>query len=94
MVAYDKKVIQEFADRLYRAARTTVFTYTMVGALAGCVVLGMTTETAAVAVAVLASGYLGYQVGRERSFKMRLEAQQALCQAQIEENTRANGQPA
>jgi hypothetical protein len=34
-------------------------------------------------------GLSGWQIGREKSFDLRLKAQQALCQLQIEKNTRS-----
>jgi len=33
-------------------------------------------------------GLLGFWLGRERAFQLKLQAQTALCQAKIEENTR------
>jgi hypothetical protein len=33
-------------------------------------------------------GVIGYFTGKEKSFELRLKAQQALCQLQIEKNTR------
>jgi hypothetical protein len=47
----------------------------------------------AAVVAVAAIGaILGYAVGSERAFSLRLAAQTALCQAQIERNTRSLAQ--
>jgi hypothetical protein len=34
-------------------------------------------------------GVIGYFTGKEKAFELRLKAQQALCQLQIEKNTRA-----
>ena len=34
------------------------------------------------------TGALGYGMGREKAFLIKLQAQIALCQAKIEENTR------
>ncbi len=39
-------------------------------------------------VGAVIGGGIGYVVGQQRAFWFRLQAQLALCQAQIEENTR------
>jgi hypothetical protein len=36
----------------------------------------------------IVGGVIGYFTGKEKSFELRLKAQQALCQLQIEKNTR------
>jgi len=44
--------------------------------------------TAAVIIVALVGAVLGYLVGNDRAFALRLMAQTALCQMQIERNTR------
>ena len=96
MLAYDSKVIYEFAERLYNQASRIIITYAIVGTLLGAVlgaVLGgaMRSTNAGVVLGMIVFGYLGYSMGIERAFHLKLQAQLALCQARIEENTRHKG---
>jgi hypothetical protein len=97
---YDPKVIEQFADKLYRKASSFV---------AGSVVIGVSLGAAFGAVPLtslgaawpipsylgfatlllggLLGGLIGYVVGDTRSFGYRLQAQSALCQLQSERNT-------
>jgi hypothetical protein len=99
-VDYDERVICQFADRLYRRAASTIGVYTFLGGLIGVlvVVLGGASYAArsghwpglegpGIFVGGIAA-MIGFFVGRERAFTLRLTAQTALCQAQIERNTR------
>jgi hypothetical protein len=100
MVAYDANVIVQFADRLYRQAQRMAVAYAVrgfvLGALVGFGVLAVSRIAGlATGELVLTSGFLGllgaalgWSIGRERAFSLRLQAQQALCQVQIEANTR------
>lgn len=95
MVAYDPVVIQAFADALYRLADRIVLIYTIIGALLGGA-FGMavmaTMDSGLGIVAVLLGlgigGYIGHSRGLAKTFQLRLEAQLALCQVEIELNTR------
>ena len=96
-VAYDADVIVTFAARLYKQAGSIVAAYTLLGALLG-LLLGGTAAAALqrddlmVAFAIIGAligGAVGYVRGQERAFTLRLQAQTALCQVQIEENTRS-----
>lgn len=95
-VSYDPAVIQEFAQRLYRQAAIVVFTSTVLGLLLGALILAIGAGTAGLkrdigSLALLGAAVgaaFGYVRGRERAFKLKLEAQTALCQVQIETNTR------
>lgn len=42
------------------------------------------------AIVALVGGIAGYYSGKEKSFELRLKAQQALCQLNIEKNTRGS----
>lgn len=95
-VPYDSAIIQKFADRLYKQAASIIATYTVVGVFLG-LGLGALLLLAAKAklnadivtvIAAVAGGIIGYSRGTERAFSLRLQAQTALCQAQIEQNTR------
>ena len=95
MSEYDPSVIRQHAERLYRSAKGSVAAWVFLGAIVGGV-LGLwraeetqTPKTHAPMFIAIAA-FIGYFVGRDRAFRMRLQAQMALCQAQIEENTRTS----
>lgn len=99
-VQYDSKVIVTFAERLYAQARNIAALYGFAGFVIGGM-LGFLWETIAFKEAspfgaltgALMFGLLGYAIGHSRGFALRLQAQTALCQVQIEANTRAAGAP-
>lgn len=89
---YDAKIIEEFAERLYKQAGTVESTYGIVGALIGVgggFVVGNGPYPISALIGLIAFGAIGFMFGRERAFTMKLQAQMALCQAKIEENTRS-----
>ncbi|MCU0623023.1 MAG: hypothetical protein MUF53_04060 [Gemmatimonadaceae bacterium] len=87
MVRYDPQVIQTFADALYRRAAFITYLFAGIGAViglaAGSMKGGFMTFLAA---AIL--GIAGYVIGLSRSLSLKLLAQTALCQVEIEKNTR------
>jgi hypothetical protein len=92
MIEYDPKIIQQLADRLYRQATNAIISGALIGALLGAGIgVGLSGENLN-AVAILAGaailGLLGLVTGREYAFRLRVQAQIALCQLKIEENTR------
>lgn len=96
-VNFDPRVIQEFADRLYAQADSIVAQSTaladLMGAAVGYMISVISREPtqagiSAISCAVVA-GIMGYLRGREKVFKLRLDAQLALCQIFTERNTRA-----
>ncbi len=96
MVEYDPDVIHEHAQRLYDRALSIMVTYAvgygLVGAIAGAVFgvvadNGLGPVTGVMGAGLL--GLLGAAIGRARGFELRLQAQTALCQVQIELNGRA-----
>ena len=104
MVRYDPKVIQTIARRMYDQAGTTVLAYTMLGAVIGLGIgiavyseavrmAGTTAGWVALAFAVVVCGTIGLMVGNYRAAWLRFEAQTALCQVQIELNTRRAAVP-
>lgn len=109
MAQYNADIIRKFASKLYTRANLIVIFYALIGALAG-VALGELTwitfkshlavehrisEQEASTIGGLFCMLLGAAYGQARAFWLRLQAQQALCQVQIEENTRAlHQQPA
>lgn len=88
MVSYDPKIIKAFAKQLYDKASTVAAAYTLfgivLGGAAGKLALGDTTMYILAAV----GGFIGSLIGSHKSFLLKLQAQTALCQVQIEENIR------
>ena len=94
MSKFDPKVIEEFAEALYRRAGTIVFFYALVFGLVGGggglfvgQVASVGPGVGGLALLVLGS-LLGAAFGREKAFALKLQAQTALCQVAIERNTR------
>jgi len=93
MVEYDEKILRAFANKLYLRANIIVFLYAVivgvVGASIGIIVALLLNDTLYHA---LTGGFfgviLGSVMGQLKAFMLRLQAQQILCQAQIEKNTR------
>lgn len=92
-IEYDPRIIAQHAATLYAQASRVIFTHGFLGLIAGAVVggmLGARVEATGVVVLVVAllGALLGVSIGRSRAFVYRLQAQQALCQVAIEQNTR------
>lgn len=100
-IQYDPAIIQRFANRLYARARTIVFLYTFIIGIFGLFLGGIASEVLKdrdsktaerpfypFAIGGFLFGWIGFLIGSERGFVLRLQAQTALCQKQIEENTR------
>jgi hypothetical protein len=97
---YDPDILQQYADRLYKKANSIVVWDTIIGVLAGiaaAMILVRLEARGAPEVSdpsmaplglVIVGIVLGYIVGSQRAFTLRLEAQRTLCQMQIEHNTR------
>ena len=97
MVKYDPAIIRTFAERLYQQALGVVIQWTIIGAIMGAAVLvgfmvltnpRSTIGPAELGIGAVLGGILGYFAGQSRAFALRLQAQTALCQVEIEENTR------
>ena len=93
MAKYDPNVIQKFADRLYQQANTTVAIYTTIGFVLGAVAGGSVQVSheflvIAMGIGALIFGIIGLNLGTSRALTLRMQAQSALCQRQIEHNTR------
>ena len=80
----------EFADRLYFQARNIVTTHTLIGVLIGVAAGGLISKGTGIWIIVGAAiaGAIAYQIGQAKAFALKLQAQTALCQVKIEENTR------
>jgi hypothetical protein len=98
--AYDPKVIEQFAEKLYRKASSFVAGSVVIGASLGAafgaVPLTSRGEAwpipsylgfATLLLGGLLGAVIGYVIGDTRSFGYRLQAQSALCQLQSERNT-------
>ena len=88
---YDADVIRTFAKQLYTQAGRVVAVYTV---LIGLVGMGGGVAAAqgefgiAAIIGLIIGGLLGYAMGTSRAFRLKLAAQTALAQVQIEENTK------
>ena len=93
---YDPAIIQKFADRLYRQANLIIFIWTILGLVGGAgagYALGSSfgkpdTRNMFIFVGAAVLGPFGFLIGMARAFLLKLQAQIALCQKKIEENTR------
>lgn len=88
MTTYDPKIIQEFAEGLYSRATTIVVVnvlfFAFVGGMAGYFLIHGSGTVILLAIGAL----VGYYLGSQRAFLLKLQAQTALCQVEIERNTR------
>jgi hypothetical protein len=101
IINYDESVILMHADLLYRRARTIALVLLVFGALTSVLATWLLLRTgylwarhadSALPVLLLATivgGLCGWAVGDARASTLRSSAQLALCQLQIERNTRA-----
>lgn len=90
MANYDSKIIYEMADKLYKKADSIIVTYTALGALilGALGILGMAAVGILPLITAVIGGIIGFVIGQEKAFELKLQAQVALCQVKIEENTR------
>lgn len=90
-MAYDPAVIEEMARRLLARAQSLVVLYTLFGILLGLIPLlaiPLLQEYREIGVVgLLLLGGVGYSIGSERGFSLRLQAQLLLCQLSVERNT-------
>ncbi|MFI4920306.1 MAG: hypothetical protein ACHQAZ_01540 [Gammaproteobacteria bacterium] len=89
---YDKKIIEQFADKLYKRANSTIITYAFLGVLVGLFLglaaFGVTKSGLLFLLSLVVSGFIGYAIGSDKAFNLKFQAQSALCLAEIETNTR------
>ena len=98
--AYDPKVIEQFAEQLYRKASSFVAGSVVIGASLGAAFGAVPLTSlgsawpipsylgfATLMLGGLLGALIGYVIGDTRSFGYRLQAQSALCQLQSERNT-------
>ena len=97
MTTYDPSLIQKFADKLYSQAASIIAGYTIFGAIIGYTAYhffgsALPPEVTAIVnvwMVTVALGLVGCYFGFQRAFMLRFRAQTALCQLEIEKNTRA-----
>ena len=92
MADYDPEILHKFANRLYSRANATVAAYTIIGALIGALggyALGLQLGGGGVVVllGLALFGIIGFVLGSEKAFELKLRAQMVLALAQIEKNT-------
>lgn len=91
---YDPQVIHEFAERLYQRAAGLLIQYVGLAGLVGAAFgyIGGGISGAGNGIGALFGfgvfGAIGYAMATEKASALKLQAQTALCQARIEENTR------
>lgn len=92
---YDPSVIYKFAAKLYASARWIVAVSTIVGLAVGAGIgyaaasTNYSDQQPFTLFGALICGLVGLAIGLERAFWLKLQAQVALCQVRIEENTRS-----
>ncbi|MFN8487767.1 MAG: zinc ribbon domain-containing protein [Caldilineaceae bacterium] len=87
MARYDASIITEFAQRLYDQANLVLLLFTIGGIVIGGGGGALLSPGIAL-IGALILGLIGYFIGQTRAFQLKLQAQMALCQVAIEENTR------
>jgi hypothetical protein len=85
---YDPSVIIEYASGLYWMATVWIVAYSVVGLLAGLLGGRILNSGISMLIGAIAGLVIGYLLGEARARDLRLRAQLALCQVQIEANTR------
>jgi predicted signal transduction protein with EAL and GGDEF domain len=95
MAQYDPQILQTYANKLYSRAHGIIAAMTLIGLIVGAVggifvAAGLQIGNMGVVVAVVAvvGGVVGFALGSDRAFHLKFQAQLALCQRQIELNTR------
>ena len=79
-VRYDPTMIRKYADMLYRHANSIIALACLIGVVVGALAFGI--------IGAIVLGVVGAAIGISIAFKFKLQAQVALCQVRIEENTR------
>ena len=89
-VKYDPQIIYEFANDLYAQANWIILKYSLTGFLLGGGVSYFIQNNQIISiVSAVILGVLAMSIGKSRAYSLKLQAQTALCQVQIEKNTRS-----
>jgi len=94
-VSYEPEFIKDFANGLYKQAQYVVPLHFFIGIFLGLFVFNAISillinmlDFLISSIGVLVGGVMGLQAGRDKAAQLKLQAQLALCQLNIEENTR------
>ena len=94
MVEYDPKVIRDYADGLYKQAKSVSTCYFFTGIFLAIIIFSRISDILKgdfdfliIAIGVFIGAVMGIFAGKNRAVEMKLQAQQALCQVKIQENT-------
>jgi len=93
MAEYDPKIILKLADRLYGQANYILVIYPLFIGILLVVIFRFAVNLFHSGkgddlIIFLIGALIGFLYGLEKAFKLKLEAQTALCQLKIEENSR------
>ena len=98
---FDPGIIEKYADHLYRRAASLVMGATVVGGIIGAIFGGVplthyanwpiphSAGYATAMIGALIGGFIGHVVGESRAFGLRIQAQMALHQVRVDQNTSA-----
>jgi F0F1-type ATP synthase assembly protein I len=94
-VHYDPEALQALADKLQAQASFAVLSGVVAGVFTGCLfgyaaTLIFLPPISLVVPGLIMGGILGFPIGRRKAQALGLQAQVAVCQIQIERNTREN----
>lgn len=84
---YEPQIIVQFAEKLYAKANAIIIPYTVIGLMIGLVAGTAVLPIIGSAIGAVFFGLLGFLLGSDKAFQLKLQAQTALCQIQIERNT-------
>lgn len=94
MVKYDPEIIEKFATAMYQEADkiilSSAITYGVLGLVAGALTLSYLLGSWVVGALLggALGAFIGYRKGEAKAFELKLAAQTALCQVEIEKNSR------
>ena len=95
MADYDPKIIQDYAEGLYKQAKSIVTCYFFIGIFGGLVIFAKVSDVLigeldflVVAIGIFIGAVIGLFAGKNRAFEMKLEAQEALCRIEIQKNSK------
>ncbi|HEY0148509.1 MAG TPA: hypothetical protein VGB70_05840 [Allosphingosinicella sp.] len=91
MVRYDAAVIHSYAEALYSRAESIKAGHAIVYGILGIVAGSIFGGTGFAVMGGLIACAIGYAVGEQKGFVLKLQAQLALCQVEIERNGRGAG---
>lgn len=94
-VKYNPEIILQFANKLYQEADSIIFRSVIAWSLGGVLPAIITYYFAnrsriasLLLILVIPMVLIGYRLGKEKGTELRLKAQMALCQVEIEKNSR------